>query len=377
MDTAHPLACQRHLFEMPPDVSYLDAAAWTPVPRPVRNAGEAGMVAKRQPWAYPREETAAWADRARTAAARLVGAEADDMAIVGSVAYAMATAARNIHPAPGGRLLRVADEFPSHRLVWDSLAADRDLVVEEVPRPADADWTAALLQAIARPGAPPLAIATLTPLHWSDGARVDLDRVAPAVHAAGGALVVDATQAVGVLPVDVARWRPDFLAFPTYKWVLGPYSAAFLYVAPHRQDGHPLEQHSANGPAAAGARRFDKGERNEPVALPMAATAMELVLDWGVAAIAARLRQHTDRLAEDLAALGLDVVPRGVRSPHILGARMPGGLPPNLVERLADDGVFVSERLGGVRLSPHVWTDDRDVGRAAEMLRTHLGRRTP
>lgn len=376
MDTAAPLPCQRHLFELPDGVSYLDAAAWTPLPHPVREAGVAGMMTKRQPWAHGREATAAWAERARAAAAHLVGASADDIAVVGSVAQAMATAAHNLRPAPGGRLLRVADEFPSHRLVWDRLAAARDLVVEEVPRPADHDWTAALLEAIARPGAPPLALATLSPLHWSDGTVIDLDRVAPAVHAAGAALVVDATQAVGAVPVDVARWRPDFLAFPTYKWVLGPYSLAFLYAAPHRQDGTPLEVHSATA-AAAGARRYDKGERNDPVALPMAATGMELVAEWGAAAIGARLRRLTDRLAarlaEELDGLGMEVAPRALRSPHILGARMPGGLPPNLVAHLAAEDVFLSERLGGLRASPHVWADDADMDRAAAALRTQLG----
>ncbi|MGT2480259.1 aminotransferase class V-fold PLP-dependent enzyme [Methylobacterium oryzae CBMB20] len=67
------------------------------------------------------------------------------------------------------------------------------------------------------------------------------------VHAAGAALVIDATQAVGAAPVDVARWRPDFLAFPTYKWALGPYGLAFLYAAPHRLDGAPSRRMSATG----------------------------------------------------------------------------------------------------------------------------------
>lgn len=372
MHTAEPLACQRHLFELPDDVSYLDAAAWAPLPRTVRAAGEAGILAKSQPWAHGRDGDAAWAERARAAAARLIGAAADDIAIVGSVSHAVATAARNIAPMPGGRILRVADEFPSQRLAWDRLAAERGLLVEAVPRPDDGDWTAALLDAIARPGAPPLAVATLTPLHWSDGSVIDLQRLAPAVRAAGAALVVDATQAVGAVPLDVSRLRPDFLAFPTYKWTLGPYGVAFLYAAPHRQDGLPLEENAGNQPPAAGARRYDKGERNDGVALPMAATGMELVADWGVAAVAARLRALTDQLAEGAASMGLPVPPRALRSPHILGLRVPGGLPEGLIGRLRDNKVFVSDRLGGLRLSPHVWADEADVARCLSALRAAL-----
>ena len=103
--------------------------------------------------------------------------------------------------------------------------------VETVARPEDGDWTRAVLSAIARPGAPKLAVASISSVHWSDGGLVDLERVAAAVRAAGAALAVDATHHAGILPIDVRRLDPDFLVFPTYKWVLGPYGRAFLYVA--------------------------------------------------------------------------------------------------------------------------------------------------
>ena len=372
MHTVEPLACQRHLFELPDDVSYLDAAAWAPLPRSVRAAGEAGILSKSRPWAHGRDDDAAWAERARAAAAGLIGAAADDIAIVGSVSHAIATAARNLLPAPGGRILRVADEFPSQCHAWDRLAVERGLLVEVVPRPRDEDWTGALMEAVVRPGAPPLAVATLTPLHWSDGLLMDLQRLAPAIRAAGAALVVDATQAVGAVPLDVSRLQPDFLAFPTYKWVLGPYSLAFLYAAPHRQHGVPLEENAGNQPPAVGARRYDKGERHDPVALPMAATGMELVAGWGVPAVAARLRELTDLLADGAEALGLAVPPRALRCPHILGLRVPGGLPADLIERLREHKVFASNRLGGLRLSPHVWANEGDVARCLAALRAAL-----
>ncbi|MCJ2086884.1 aminotransferase class V-fold PLP-dependent enzyme [Methylobacterium sp. E-005] len=367
------LPCQRHLFEVPAEVSYLYAAAWSPLPHCVRIAGETGLLTKRRPWDHPREMIPAWVERARAAAAGLIGAQPDDVAIVGAVSHAMAVAARNLAPVPGGRLLRVADEFPSLRFAFDRLAVVEGLTVEEVARPSDGDWTAALLTAIARPGAPPLALATLTPLHWTDGSLIDLDRLAPAVHAAGAALVIDATQAVGAIPVDVARWRPDFLAFPTYKWALGPYGLAFLYAAPHRQDGSALDEHVGNRSSAAGARRYDRGELNNPVALPMAAAGLELIASWGVPAVAARLRGLTDRLADAIEALDLPTVPRSLRATHILGVRPPGGLPVGLVESLRRNAVFASERAGALRLSPHVWVNDEDLARCVDAIRVGLG----
>lgn len=372
MSPVTPLPCQRHLFEVPADVSYLDAAAWTPLPRQVREAGEAGILTKSQPWAHSRDAAAAWAERARVAAAKLIGAQPQDMAVVGSVSHAIATVAKNVAPAAGSRILRVADEFPSLCFAWDRMAAERGLIVDVVPRPADGDWTAALLDAIACPGAPPLSVATLTPLHWADGAVIDLERVAPAVRAAGAVMVVDATQAVGAVPVDVARLKPDFLAFPTYKWALGPYSLAFLYAAPHRQGGSALEENAGNRSAAAGARRYDKGERDDPVALPMAVRGMELIAGWGLPAVAARLRELTDELARGVEAIGPRVVPRALRSPHILGVQVAGGLPVRLIEHLRERNVFLSARLGGLRLSPHVWANESDIAHCLAELENAL-----
>jgi len=196
------------------------------------------------------------------------------------------------------------------------------------------------------------------------------------VRSQGGALVVDATQAAGAMPIDVRRWQPDFLAFPTYKWLLGSYNLAFLYAAPGRQDGEPLDRNAFNcGTDDAvldtrplpGARRYDMGERNNPVALPMAEVALGLIHGWGVPAIEAGLRPLTDALADAAEALGLAVVPRRFRAPHILGVRIAGGAAATHA-MLASHQVHVSDRQGVLRISPHVYNDAADVERFAQVL---------
>ena len=174
------LPSQRALFEIPDDVVYLNAAAYVPLPRAVREAGERGVLTKSHPWNMGREQGNAESERARKAAAALLGVSADDVAITGAVSYGIATAARNLRIAPGSRVLMIEGEFPSLALVWPDLARAAGAVVEVVARPADADWTTALLAAIERPGAPPVGLAALTPTHWSDGAVIDLPRVTAA-----------------------------------------------------------------------------------------------------------------------------------------------------------------------------------------------------
>ncbi len=368
------LPSQRHLFEIPREIAYLNNGSFTPLPRSVRAAGEAGVAVKSQPWRMDHAAMSHQVETIRATAAGFIGAKADDIAIVHSAAYGVATAAANLTITASTRILLIEGEFPSQSLEWARQAQATGAMLDVVPRPEDGDWTAALQRRIGQPGLPPVGIAALTPLLWTDGSLIDLERLVPALRQQGAAIVVDATQAVGVLPVDVGRLAADYLVFPTYKWLLGPYTLAFLYVAPARQQGTPLEQYGANrigggdpftgrlGASVPTARRFDMGQRNNPVSLPMALAGMALVQGWGRDAISERQRMLTDRLAACAEACGLRPVPRRLRAPHILGLAPPTGIAATeLVAALAEQGVYVAERGGCIRVGAHVFNDEADL----------------
>jgi selenocysteine lyase/cysteine desulfurase len=76
-----------------------------------------------------------------------------------------------------------------------------------------------------------VAIGALPHCHWIDGGLLDLVAIGARCREVGSALVVDATQSLGALPLDLAAVRPDYLVRPDYKWLLGPYSLGYLYVA--------------------------------------------------------------------------------------------------------------------------------------------------
>ena len=126
-----------------------------------------------------------------------------------------------------------------------SRAGAGGFIVETVHSPSDHDWTAAVLSVIERSGAAPIAIASISSVLWTDGCTLDINRIAPALRSRGAALLIDATHGAGILELDVHKLEPDFVVFPTYKWLLGPYGRAFLYVARRHQDAVPLEQTSA------------------------------------------------------------------------------------------------------------------------------------
>jgi selenocysteine lyase/cysteine desulfurase len=364
------LPSQRALFDMPEDVCYLNAAAVGPLPRAVKAAGEIGVARKAQPWAIEPGNAQRQFERARTAAARLINANPDDVALISSVSY-------------GSRVLLLQDDHSSPVLEWLGRAEAQGFIVETVLRPDDGDWTTALLAAIERRGAPPVGMASISSVHWADGGAVDLDRIAAALKPHGARFVIDATHGAGVMHIDVRRLDPDFLVFPTYKWVLGPYGRAFLYVARRWQNGVPIEQTGAQRRAlnserapymrdiayVANARRYDMGERDHYISLEMASIGMEMVATWGRDAIIERVRMLTDRLADGLRNSGILMSDPCVRAPHILCLRFPGGMPDDIISRLEAENVFVSPRLGMMRISPHVYNDESDIDRFLEVFR--------
>src|SRR5438552_5989306 len=225
------LSSQRALFDIPADVAYLNAAGWSPLPLATQEAARVAVSRKGQPWKLAPDFHNTQHERARAAAAALIGADARDVALVSSVGYGVAIAGKVLPVARGARVLVLENDHTSPVLEWIGRADAQGFTVEAVVRPADGDWTAAVLAAIERPGAPSLALASISSVHWSDGGLLDLQKIRDALRRHGAALLVDATHSVGVVATDVKTLDPDFLIFPTYKWVLGPYGRAFVYIA--------------------------------------------------------------------------------------------------------------------------------------------------
>jgi selenocysteine lyase/cysteine desulfurase len=380
------LPSQRALFDIPRDICYLNAASYSPLPIRTLEAGRAAVGRKGQPWTLEASFANAQHERARSAAARLIHAEPSDIALIPSISYGVATAAKILPIARGTRVIVLENDHSSPVLEWQTRADAGGFTVETIKQPDDGDWTSAVLESIERTGAAPVSLASISSVHWSDGGLIDVDKVGAALRQRGTAFLIDATQSAGVLAMDLKRLDPDFVIFPTYKWLLGPYGRAFLYVAKRHQNGIPLEQTSAGRRNVRAenavyftdlsyvpdARRFDMGERDHFISMEMASIGMEMVAEWSAAAIAQRLTMLTERIAAGVRGIGVRVPEPHLRAPHIVSLAFKGGMPAGLVEGLACDGVYVAPRLGRMRVSPHVYNDEADADRFVEALTRRL-----
>jgi selenocysteine lyase/cysteine desulfurase len=184
------------------------------------------------------------------------------------------------------------------------------------------------------------------------------------------------------MPLDLQKLRPDYVVSVGYKWLLGPYGCSYFYVAPHRQAGQPIEDSWSGRKGAedsssltnyteeylSGARRFDVGEPQDYITLPMAEAGLKQILDWGTPRIIETLKPLMGKLADGAEALGLKPPPKEERAPHILGLAFPEAPARDLPSRLAQQGVYVSLRGNTLRVSPHLYNDERDVERFLNAL---------
>lgn len=376
---------QRALFDIPQDVAYLNCAYMSPLLTAVAAAGEQAVRQKQHPWEISPSDFFNVPDLGRELFARIIGASREDIAIVPAVSYGVAVAALNIEVAAGQEILLLEDQFPSNVYPWMELAKSsggRLITLPRTPNPAEAgcrkSWTERIIDAIG----PQTAVVALPHCHWIDGSLIDLAEVGRAARNSAAALVLDVTQSAGAMPLNVQEIKPDFLVAAAYKWLLGPYSLGFLYIAPKRQGGQPLE-HNWTGRKGAedfsrlvdyqqepapGVRRFDMGERSQLHLMPMAVKALQQVLGWGVEAIAATLAEKTRVIAERAGQLGLISVSEELRAGHYLGLKFPAGMPVDIHEQLARRQVHVSIRGDSMRVTPHLYNTDADTDRLFDAL---------
>ena len=370
---------QRHRFAIPRDIHYLNCASMSPIADTVRDAIAAGAARKEQPWAYKPAEFFTYSEDFRGRAAKVIGGDANSIAIIPSVSYGMAVAARNLPLNAGQSIVVLGDQFPSNVYIWRERALETGAKVVTVQRDLSAAWTDAVLDAIG----PKTAIVAVPHCHWADGRMVDLVAVGKACRAVGAALVLDLTQSLGVLPFNVTQVQPDFAIAACYKWLMGPYSMGLLYVAPKYHDGHPIEHSWINRAGSEdftrladyrddfqpGSRRFDMGEKSNPPLLAGASAAIDMLIEWGIDSIAETLAAKTEKIAAAAKAIGLDAAPIGVRAPHFLSLGFPGQVPDDLTDRLAASNVFASLRGTSLRVTPHLYNDDLDAEMLLEVLR--------
>jgi selenocysteine lyase/cysteine desulfurase len=222
----------------------------------------------------------------------------------------------------------------------------------------------------------------ISAVQYASGLRLDLARIGAFCRERGILFCVDAIQQLGALPLDVAAIQADFVAADGHKWLLAPEGLALFYCRAEHLERLRLHQYGWHMLANAGdyeqtdwrpvtdARRFECGSPNM-LGIHALAASLSLFEELGMAAVAAGIERHVERLTAALAAradcqLLSPMTPE--RRAGIVTFRPRNGRDEALYRALQTADVVCARRGGGIRLSPHFWHADADIDRALERI---------
>lgn len=364
--------------ELQPELIHLNHAAVGPWPSRTREAvcRFAEENARLGSQRYPR--WLAVERRLRERLRQMINAPAsDDIALLKSTSEGLSLVAYGLDWRAGDSVVTAAEEFPSNRIVWESLR-DRGVETRCVDLRAAADPEQALIAAM--DGSTRLL--AISAIQYASGLRLDLTRLGAACRARGALFCVDAIQAIGALRFDVQAYDIDFVVADGHKWMLGPEGVALFYCRASLRERLRLNQYGwhmveAMGEferktwqPAASARRFECGSPNM-VGIHALDASLSLLLEVGLSEVERLLLERVELLIEAIRSrpqLELLTPIRTGRFGGIVTFRHRSRDADTLLHVLQQAHVLCAARGGGIRFSPHFYTTEEQIEAALKVV---------
>jgi cysteine desulfurase / selenocysteine lyase len=318
-------------------------------------------------------------EQVRQLCARMVGAQAEEIAFVRNTSHGLGLVAEGLDWRPGDEVaVATAIEYPSNVYPWLHLR-DRGVQVREIEAPQGGVTPEAVAAALT----PRTRLVAVSSVQYASGWRTDLEAVGALCERAGVLLCVDGIQSVGCMPVDVKRCRIHFLSADSHKWMLGIPGIGFLYVdkavlprvrpvlVGWKSTTDAWNFNRSHFELRADASKLEEGSTAYTGVYAMGA-ALELLLEVGLPAVEARVKELLAHLEAGLRALGCDTGPAPEHRAGILTFVPPRGDRAKLARYLSDQRVSLSLRRERLRLSPHFYNQEQEMDRLVELVRSWL-----
>jgi len=374
----------RDNFDLNDDITYLNSAFMGLLPIESVKAGYKGIDLKSKAWKIHTKDFYDPPELVRKLASELLICDDNDIFLIPSSSYGLATFANNFNLKDKKTILLLEEEFPSNVYIWKELALKQNGLIKFVKRPNDDDWTNEIINNIDEN----IGLISIPQTHWVDGAYIDLEKISNHIKNTEIALAIDATQSAGILNLNINKIKPDVLVVSSYKWLLGPYSLGFAYIDKKYQiNSKPLEfnwMSMANKPEGdkfpdlldydndliESARRFDFGHRGNIHLIPILESSLKFLKKIKINNIKRHIETINKMIIANISNLNVSVIEEKYRSPHYLGIRLENEISENFIESLSQNNIFISNRgKFSLRVSPHIWNNENDVDKFVENIK--------
>ncbi len=378
------LSCQRSAFDLEAGISYLNCAYQSPLSKKVVAAGVEGLLKKTTPYKITMDDFFQPIEILKSKFASLINLDDPQrLAYHPSASYGFAIIARNLTIKKKGNIIIPASQFPSNYYAFAELAKTHEIEIKLVAPPHQfidrtTAWNRAILEAINER----TICVTLDHSHWHDGTIFDLKKIREKCQEYQAVFIVDGTQSIGALPFDLEEIKPDALICAGYKFLMGPFSCAISYFSDFFDEGIPIEFNWINRKQSDDfaslseyqdnyrpkAYRYNVGEFSNFILLPMLSASIDQLLSWKVDRIQDYCHYITNNFLNSVREKGWVDDPGG-HARHLFGIYRKDPFDSNnLLAQLQKNKIFVSVRGQAVRISPHVYNDEDDLMRLAELL---------
>ncbi len=317
---------------------------------------------------------------ARRACAEFIGAQSDEIALLGPTSLGLSLFANGLTWAPGDEVVCYAGDYPANVYPWMDLRR-RGVVVRMLEPQQAGEITPALVEAALTPRTKLVALASC---HFFTGQRIDVDAIGSMLRSRGVLFSLDAIQTLGAFPLSVEH--VDFLSADAHKWMLGPMAIGIVYVKKeHFERCRPTllgawNVHSPNFIAQDEVRFVPTAQRYEPGVLNIGGiygmvAAIEMLRSHGLDRVAARIMELKAHLVAGLRERGYSILgpADGPAASGITTFRHESKSAAELFQRLENAGVVCSLRhdRGGrdyLRFSPHFYNTEDEISAALAEL---------
>jgi selenocysteine lyase/cysteine desulfurase len=372
------LECQKHLFSLSEDVTYLNCATMSAQMKSVEKIGIKNLLKKSNPFLIETKDFFDERELLKQRFAQLITApDPQSIAIIPSVSYGIAIVAKNIPFAKGDEIVILGEQFPSNYYAWKELEKEKGIIIKTVKAPViaagrGAKWNQAVLEAISSK----TKMVSMPIVHWTDGTLFDMKAIKERTSEVEAFLVIDGTQSIGAMPFSVSEIKPDALICAGYKWLMGSYGLGLAYFGERFYNGSPIENNwishkgsedfsnlvRYNEKFKPKSARFDMGESSNFICTPMLSEAIRQLLIWGPKAIQEYCKTITENVLPLLEKNGLFIEDDSFRGHHLFGIYLPNDVSiGHLKEKISNKNIFVSYRGQAIRISPNVYNTKEDI----------------
>ncbi len=307
----------------------------------------------------------------RVAASKLLSCGVGDVCVGSSATELLCSLAWAISPPSGSNVVSSRIAFPSTVYPWarvcESNGAEIRLAEHDDSLYTDPNSILSLIDENT-------SVVTVSHVEFSNGQRYDLEGLSDAAHSVGALLVVDATQSMGMVPIDAYSTKADAIVSSGYKWLRGTYGAAVGYISPSvvsdlnpgligfRSNADLWDLRADRLVLPGDASRFEYTTIHFGAALGLAAAIDELV-GIGMDEVWRHDLELVDSLINGVGAMGVEIASpmEGGERSAIVSLKLPSGTSSeDVAHRLQSDySILVTSRSGLLRVSPHI---DNNLG---------------